>query len=117
MPHVEMVGGWEPPPNTDKETLPVPLDVYIQNVRDNCLLGIPNQGIEKEHDNIMVMVCGGPTAGQLINEIREKAKNDKYQIVCSNNTHDWLISEGVISDYHFMIDPKANKVNDVQNPH
>jgi len=97
--------------------MPIPMETYIENVRSNCLLDLPNLEQQKEHDKIMVMVCGGPTAKDHLEEIRKKSQDDRYRIFCSNKTHDWLISEGIIPDYQFIIDPKPSKIDDVQNPH
>jgi hypothetical protein len=117
MRHEQCFGQWEAPPETVSDGLPVPEEQFIKNVRDNCLLDLPNLETAKEHDKIMVMVCGGPTAKQHIEEIRQKRNDDRYRIFSSNITHDWLISQGVIPHYQFIIDPKASKIDDVQNPH
>lgn len=113
----EAEGKWEEPPEPTSGGLPVPYEEYIKNVRDNCLLELPNLKTQKAHDLIMVMVCGGTTAKKYLEEIREKSKNPKYRIFTSNLTHDWLIENGIIPHYQFMIDPKACKVKDVQYPH
>jgi len=117
MQYEEAVSDWTDAPDTTKSGLPVSDELYIKNVRDNCLLDLPNLGITKDHDKIMVMVCGGPTAKMYLEEIREKSQDDKYVIFSSNKTHDWLISEGIVPDYQFIIDPKVSKIKDVQNPH
>jgi hypothetical protein len=108
---------WMPAPTTVKSGLPVSDEGYIKNVRNNCLLDLQNLNIQKEHGKTMIMVCGGPTAKQFLNEIKEKRKDPNYVIFCSNKTHDWLISEGVIPDYQFIIDPKPSKIDDIKNPH
>jgi len=117
MEYEEAVGQWEDLPDTVRIGLPVPDEQYILNIRDNCLLDLPNLEMQKEHDRIMVMVCGGPSAKLYLDEIREKREDDKYRIVSSNMTHDWLISEGIVPHYQFIIDPKPSKIGDVQNPH
>jgi len=114
----ELITEWtEPPQSKNTGKLPVSNEDYVKNVRDNCLLDLPNLGIEKENDKIMVMVCGGTTAKDYIDDIRQKRNDDRYRIFCSNKTHDWLISEGIIPHYMFVIDPKESKIKDVQNPH
>ena len=111
------VSEWTNSPQTTKSGLPVPDKQYITNIRANCLLDLPNLEVQKDHDKIMVMVCGGPTAKTHLEEIREKSKDDKYRIFCSNKTHDWLIENDIIPHYQFIIDPKPSKIDDVKNPH
>ena len=117
MKYEPMEGKWEAPPETVKSGLPVPDEKYIENVRYNCLLELPNLVTVPDHDKIMIVVCGGPTAKIYLDEIRKKRADDKYVIFSSNLTHDWLISEGVVPHYQFIIDPKAIKVDDCKNPH
>ena len=117
MEHVPYNSDWGPPPQSTSDGVPVPVETLIKHVRDNCLLDLPNLEIAKEHDKIMVMVCGGPSAKLYLEDIRKKSKDDRYRIFCSNLTHDWLISNGIIPHYQFIIDPKPSKIDDVQNPH
>lgn len=111
----ELVGEWSPPPQGG--TIPVDERKFVNQIRDNCRLTLPNLKLETEHDKIMVMVCGGPTAQFYLDEIREKRKDDKYRIFCSNATHDWLIKNDIVPHYEIIIDPKKSKIKDVQNPH
>lgn len=108
---------WMEPPQSTKGGFPIPEGQYIKNVRSNCLLQLPNLSVQKDHTKIMVMVCGGPTAKHHLEEIRRKRADDRYVIFCSNQTHDWLISEGIIPHYQFVIDPKPSKIDDVRHPH
>jgi len=114
--HLKDADGWMPPPEGGQ--CPVDDLTYLRHVAQNCMLDLPNLKVDQPHDRTMVMVCGGTTAKDFIEDIRRK-KNDKnnYDIFCSNKTHDWLISESIVPDYFFMIDPKESKVNDVKTPH
>jgi hypothetical protein len=111
----ECLGEWGAPPSGGN--IPVPYEEYFANLRHNLKLDLPNLKQEPGTDKIMVMVCGGPTAKQHLEEIRAKSEDDKYVIVCSNKTHDWLIENGIVPDIFFMIDPKKSKIKDVQHPH
>lgn len=114
----EAIGKWGVPPETyESGSLPIPDEEYIKNVRNNCLMDLPNLGIQKDHDKIMVMVCGGTTVKLYLDDIRVKSKDDKYRIFSSNMTHDWLIENNIIPHYNFIIDPKKSKIADVQYPH
>jgi|2_EtaG_2_1085320.scaffolds.fasta_scaffold00365_17 uncharacterized Rossmann fold enzyme len=117
MEYVSAISDWNPAPQSTSSGLPVSDEQYIKNVRDNCLLDLPNLDVCKDHDRIMVMVCGGPSAKDYLDEISMKSLNDRYSIVCSNKTHDWLIENGIIPDYQFIIDPKPEKVDDIKTPH
>jgi hypothetical protein len=108
-------GEWTAPPAP--ASLPVSDEVYINNVRSACKLDLPNVVEQEEHDKIMVMICGGASAKDYIEDIRTKSKDDKYHIFCSNKTHDWLIENDIIPHTQVIVDPKPAKVKDVENPH
>jgi hypothetical protein len=111
----DLVGEWMAPPEGGGS--PIKGDDYINQVRSNCKLDLPNVVAEPEHDKVMVMICGGPTAKQFLEDIRKKGADDKYRIFCSNGTHDWLIENDIIPDYHFIIDPKESMMKYVTKPH
>lgn len=71
-------GEWTAPPAQNE--LPVSVEDYIRNVREACKLDLPNISQQAEHDAVMVMVCGGPTAKTYLAEIREKSKDPKYHV-------------------------------------
>jgi len=108
-------GQWGPPPRGGM--LPVDEKVFLNQLRSNCRLDLPLLKMTPDHDKIMVMVCGGPTAKLYLEDIRKKRQDDKYRIFCSNKTHDWLIENGIIPHYQFIIDPKESKIKDIKNPH
>ncbi len=110
----ELIGEWQHPP--EGGALPVTEDEFIANLRANCKIDLPNVNSESEHDKIMVMVCGGPTAKLFLEEIRQKSKDDQYRIFCSNKTHDWLIENDIVPYCQFIIDPKKIKIEDVRHP-
>jgi hypothetical protein len=111
----ELIGEWMPPP--EGGGLPIDNEDYIAQVRQNCRLDLPNVKQAMPHKGIMIMVCGGPTSKLYLEDIRKKSEDSKYKIFCSNGTHDWLISNGIIPDYHFIIDPKKSMLDYVKNPH
>ncbi|MDY6893897.1 MAG: 6-hydroxymethylpterin diphosphokinase MptE-like protein [Thermotogota bacterium] len=112
--YVDVDANWESPP--EGGGLPVSNSEFIRNIRANCRLDLPNLKSEPEHDKIMVMVCGGPTAKLYLDEIKRKSNDPNYRIFCSNNTHDWLIENGIKPYCQFIIDPKENKKDDVKKP-
>lgn len=110
----EVEGVWAPPP--EGGGIPVSDEDFVRNIRANLKRELPNLNSVAEHGRTMVMICGGPTAKQHLEEIRAKAVDPNCDIVCSNKTHDWLVENGITPDIHFIIDPKASKIDDVQHP-
>lgn len=110
----ELDGEWTPPPAGSQ--MPVSNEEYIANVRSALKLDLPNIVSQPEHEKIMVMVCGGASAQNYLEDIRAKSKDDRYDVFCSNMTHDWLIENNIIPHTEFIIDPKESKVNDVKTP-
>jgi cephalosporin hydroxylase len=106
---------WMLPPAST--TMPVSDEKYIENVRSNCKLDLPNVNYEQEHNRTMVMVCGGASAKDFLEDIRRKNKDSNYDIFCSNSTHDWLIENDIIPHTEFIIDPKKGKISDIKKPH
>jgi len=77
-----LVGEWTPPP--EGGSLPITNEDYINQVRMNCRLNLPNVVLASEHGLIMVMVCGGPTSKLFLEDIRKKSQDkEKYRIFCS----------------------------------
>ena len=103
-------------PGEGDNKLPIPDEEYISNMRVNLKRDLPNVMSEPEHDRTMVFVGGGPTAKLHLDEIRSKSLDPKYDVFCSNRTHDWLLENGIRPYAQFIIDPKVAKIKDVQNP-
>jgi hypothetical protein len=61
-----------------------------------------------------VMVCGGPSLADHLDEIRRKSLDPNYFVVCSNMTGGYLLSHGITPQAHFILDPKEKKKFDVQ---
>lgn len=87
----------------------------FENIRTN----VPNGGYvplySVPYDNrIFVMVCGGPSLAEHLDEIRLKTKQpDKYLVVCSNMTAGYLLSHDITPHVHFILDPQEKKRFDV----
>src|SRR4051812_5308059 len=66
--------------------LPVDVDRLMENIRTNVSAGGYEPLFAKEYDKrIFVMVCGGPSLEDHLEEIRVKACHpEKYFVVCSN---------------------------------
>jgi hypothetical protein len=95
---------------------PVPDEEAMQNIRDSAAFETPIFSKSKEKkEGSMVFVAGGPSLRQFLPQIRES----KSFLVTSNNTHDYLVSEGIIPDACLILDPKEQVKDYVKNwqPH
>lgn len=90
---------------------------WLANIAKNIQRDVPNAKACEYNPRTMVMVCGGPTAAQHLEEIRAKALDPEYDVFCSNKTGEWLLQNGIIPQYHFIIDSRKSKVKDVAFTH
>lgn len=97
--------------------LPVDQDKLYDYIRENVANGdyVSMYGAEYD-ERTFVMICGGPSLANHLDEIREKTKDEaNYMVVCSNMTADYLRSQGITPHVHFVIDPQEKKKFDVAN--
>ena len=93
----------------------VTTEKMFDNIRINASKGYDPLETSPYDDRIFVMVCGGPSLEDHLEEIRKKASHpEHYLIVCSNMTAGYLISRGIIPHVHFIIDCQEHKKNDVR---
>lgn len=93
----------------------VEADVLFENIRINVSAGdyIPLY-TEPYDERTFVMVCGGPSLSEHLDEIRERALDrEKYLVVCSNMTANYLLDNGITPHVHFILDPQDKKKYDV----
>lgn len=65
-------------------------------------------------ERAFVMVCGGPSLAEHLDEIKAKAAQpEKYLVVCSNMTGGYLLERGIVPHAHFILDPQEKKKFDV----
>lgn len=95
---------------------PVGVDTLLSNIRTNvCASGYSSLYAGVYDERTFVMVCGGPSLGDHLDEIREKCLNpDKYLVVCSNMTGGYLLQHGIVPHVHFILDPQEKKKYDVR---
>ena len=95
--------------------IPAGVDELLENIRKNVseadclpLCGAAYDG------RTFVMVCGGPSLADHLEEVRSKvAQPDKYLVACSNMTGGYLLEHGITPHVHFIIDPQRHKKADV----
>jgi|GEM_PF-1520660 len=95
--------------------IPAEVDQLLANIRTNVAQAdcAPLCGAHYD-DRTFVMVCGGPSLSEHLEEVRAKAAQpDKYLVVCSNMTGGYLLENGITPHVHFIIDPLRHKKADV----
>jgi glycosyltransferase involved in cell wall biosynthesis/uncharacterized Rossmann fold enzyme len=80
-----------------------------ENVRSACARGLPWLNIEKPHDRQAVIVAGGPSLLDTIDEVSQRAK-DGQTIIAVNGAARFLNENGVIPDIHVVIDSRPGNV-------
>ena len=94
---------------------PVPDEEALENIRKSILIDIPVFKKQPYRSGTIVYVGGGPSMPSHLEEIRQK-KEDRYFIITSNMTNDWLVDRGIIPDAVLLIDPKERVSRYVQKP-
>lgn len=94
---------------------PVTVEKLFENIRANVSIGDYIPLYTKPYDDrIFVMICGGPSLADHLDEIRAKALDrDHYMVVCSNMTGGYLLEHGITPHVHFILDPQEKKKFDV----
>lgn len=96
--------------------LPCDNSKLFDNIRVNVSAGGYTPMFVVPYDErTFVMVCGGPSLSNHLDEIREKSKDKKYAVVCSNMTGAYLRENGITPFAHFVLDPQEKKKHDVEN--
>lgn len=96
--------------------LPVTNDTLFENIRKNVSDNYYTPLFSLPYDErIFVMVCGGPSLSNHLEEIKQKTlQPEKYLVVCSNRTGDYLLKNGIVAHAHFIIDPQVKKKFDIE---
>lgn len=94
---------------------PVTVGQLFDNIRVNVSAGDYTPLYTEPYDErTFVMVCGGPSLAEHLDEIRAKvAQPDRYLVVCSNMTGGYLLEHGITPHAHFILDPQEKKKFDV----
>lgn len=96
------------------EDSPVHRDTILAQVEGNAKRrDVPNLPTREYTPKTMVYVGGGPSLRHFLDDIRAKCESDKYDVVTSNKTCSWLISKGIIPNYHLFVDPTQKKLKDL----
>lgn len=94
---------------------PVSNEEVIKNIRASAGFKLPVLNKQAEKEGALLFVAGGPSLIGFIEELRErKAKGEV--IATSNNTHDYLIENGIVPDICCVIDPKECVKDYIKKP-
>lgn len=86
----------------------------LENVRINATRReVPNLHPAEYNPRTMVYIAGGTTLHQFLDEIKRKCEDDRYDVITSNKTCKWLLSNGVKPNYHLILDPQQKKLKDL----
>lgn len=77
----------------------------IKNVNYSCSLDLPWLEFAEKHDEQIVLVGGGPSVKETIEEIRWR-KDLGQKIMACNQAGIWLNQQGIVPDYQIIIDAR-----------
>lgn len=81
----------------------------IDNIHHANSLGLPLLKLEPAHERHAVIIGGGPSVGSYLDEIKMRKENGQ-EIFSLNNSWQYLEENGVIPDYHVMLDARPENV-------
>ena len=94
---------------------PIPDDDVLDNIRASAKIKAPVFNERKEREGSFIFVAGGPTLKGYVKELKKRYKNG--DVICtSNNTHDFLIKNGIIPTYTIVMDPKKIVAEYIKKP-
>lgn len=94
---------------------PVPGDTVLQNIRDSAAFDLPIFQKQEARSGSLIFVAGGPTLLEFIDEIRARKAAGEF-VMTSNNTHDFLVSNGIVPDACLLFDPKKRVAGYITKP-
>ena len=102
-------------PAEDVKGGPIPKDEVIANIEANGRNGVPVFSKLPSHGGTLVFVAGGPSLLKTLPELKKRHEAGEF-ILTSNNTHDYLIENGIMPNACMLIDPRESVKDCVQNP-
>lgn len=83
----------------------------LENVKVNAARDLPHVGLKR------ICICGGgPSLADHIEEIR-RHKASGFAVAAMNGSHDFLLKNGIVPDYQFLLDAREINVQFVENSH
>lgn len=70
------------------------------------------------HTTPVIVACYGPSLVDTIEQLKDSLRQNPHQTVVSvSGSHDFLISHGVVPDYHVECDPRPHKADNIAAAH
>jgi hypothetical protein len=88
----------------------------ISNIQRNCLRKIPRLTLAAEHGKSLVIAAYGPSLMQNLSTLKDDVKAGA-DVITVSGSHNYLIANGVIPDYHAEMDPRERKSEFLEKPH
>lgn len=80
-------------------------DVFMANVRNSLTLSLPWLQMQDEHEGHAVIIGGGPSLNDDLEEIKQRQLCGQV-IFAVNNSYNHLAGRGIVPDAHVMIDAR-----------
>lgn len=82
-----------------------PDEELFANILTNGMLDLPWLSDSPAHDEHVVIVGGGPSLAETLPEIKWR-QSVGQKVVALNGSADWLKDNGVVPDWHIVLDPR-----------
>lgn len=92
-----------------------PEQLIQDNVEHSIRLGLPQVKPYQEQEAVVMLVAGGPSLKDHIDEIKAK-RAQGYKLVSVNGTHNYLLDHGLKPSAHIQIDARQSNSEFVSNP-
>lgn len=89
-------------------------DAFYGNIRSATARDLPWLQPSDAHEGHAVLVGGGPSLIDTLEDIRRRYENGQT-IFALNNTASWLIERGILPHYHILLDARPSVARFVQN--
>lgn len=85
------------------------------NIAVNCLRNLPRLETVPAHDGVLAIAAYGPSLRHGIHTMRAEVMAG-HAVMTVSGSHDFLISNGIVPDFHAELDPRERKAVFVANP-
>lgn len=69
------------------------------------------------HNRRAIVACYGPSLGRTAEDLEAERKATGAAVISVSGAHDFLLSRGIIPDYHVECDPRPHKADNIESPH
>lgn len=69
------------------------------------------------HGKLAILACYGPSMQDNIGALQDVARSSGGTVVSVSGAHDFLLSHGIVPDFHVECDPRPHKADNIEKPH